>query len=49
MRPVPDFSWAVSSDHFLTIGSVGAHMLILLGIEKLMTSAEMGLVTQTLQ
>ena len=44
MRPVPEFSSAVSSDHLLGIGSVGDRMLILLDIEKLMTSAEMGLV-----
>ena len=31
------------------MGSVGDRMLILLDIEKLMTSAEMGLVAQTLQ
>ncbi|ABD68671.1 CheW protein [Rhodoferax ferrireducens T118] len=49
LRPVPEFSSAVSSDHLLAIGSVGERMLILLDIEKLMTSAEMGLVAQTLQ
>lgn len=49
LRPVPELSSTVSSDHLLAIGSVGARMLILLDIEKLMTSAEMGLVAQTLQ
>lgn len=44
MRPVPELSSAVSSDHLLGIGSVGDRMLILLDIEKFMTSAEMGLV-----
>ncbi|NDP38419.1 MAG: chemotaxis protein CheW [Rhodoferax sp.] len=47
LRPVPEFSSAVSSDHLLAIGSVGERMLILLDIEKLMTSAEMGLVSQS--
>jgi len=49
LRPVPELSSTVSSDHLLAIGSVGERMLILLDIEKLMTSAEMGLVAQTLQ
>ena len=49
MRPVPEFSSAIGSDHLLAIGSLENRMLILLDIEKLMTSAEMGLVEQTLQ
>ena len=48
LRPVPEFSSAISNDHVLAIGSVGARMLILIDIEKLMSSAEMGLVAQTL-
>ena len=46
LRPVPEFSSAIGSDHLLAIGSVGDRMLILLDIEKLMTSAEMGLIAQ---
>jgi purine-binding chemotaxis protein CheW len=49
LRPVPEFSSAVTSDHLLAIGSIDDRMLILVDIEKLMTSAEMGLVEQTLQ
>jgi purine-binding chemotaxis protein CheW len=49
LRPVPDFSSAIGSDHLLAIGSVDDRMLILLDIEKLMTSAEMGLVAQAVQ
>lgn len=49
LRPVPEFSSAVNNDHLLAIGSVGERMLILVDIEKLMTSPEMGLVQQTLQ
>jgi len=48
LRPVPELSTAVSSDHLLAIGSVGKRMLILLDIEKLMTSTEMGLMKETL-
>ncbi|MFZ3084983.1 chemotaxis protein CheW [Rhodoferax ferrireducens] len=47
MRPVPELSSAVSSDHLLGIGSVGDRMLILLDIEKFMTSTEMGLIAET--
>jgi purine-binding chemotaxis protein CheW len=46
MRPVPEFSADVDSNHVLAIGSIEDRMLILLDIEKLMTSADMGLVTQ---
>ena len=49
LRPVPDFNSAVASDHLLAIGSIDDRMLILVDIERLMTSAEMGLVEQTLQ
>ena len=49
LRPVPEFSAAIGSDHLLAIGSLENRMLILLDIEKLMTSAEMGLVTQAVQ
>jgi len=49
MRPVPELSPTVSSDHLPGIGSVGDRMVILLGIEKLMTSNNMGLMAQTLQ
>lgn len=49
LRPVPEFSSAIGSDHLLAIGSVGNRMLILLDIEKLMSSADMGLIAQTVQ
>lgn len=44
LRPVPEFSAAIDSKHVLAIGSVADRMLILLDIEKVMSSAEMGLV-----
>ena len=47
IRPVPELSSTIGSDHLLlTIGSVENRMLILLDMEKLMTSAEIGLVEQ---
>jgi purine-binding chemotaxis protein CheW len=46
LRPAPEFTAAIGSDHLLAIGSVAERMLILLDIEKLMSSAEMALVTQ---
>lgn len=49
LRPVPEFSSTIGNDHLLAIGSIQDRMLILLDIEKLMASAEMGLLTQTLQ
>jgi purine-binding chemotaxis protein CheW len=47
LRPTPDFSTTIGEDHVLAIGSVEDRMLILLDIEKLMSSADMGLVEQT--
>ena len=49
LHPVPEFNSAIESDHLLAIGSIDQRMLILVDIEKLMSSAEMGLVEQTLQ
>ncbi len=49
LRPVPEFNSAIESDHLLAIGAIEQRMLILVDIEKLMTSADMGLVEPTLQ
>jgi purine-binding chemotaxis protein CheW len=46
LRPVPEFSSVIGSDHLLAIGSVDDRMLILLDIVKLMSGAEMGLVNE---
>jgi purine-binding chemotaxis protein CheW len=46
LRPVPEFSSAIASDHLLAIGAVDQRMLILVDIEKLMSSADMGLIEQ---
>ncbi len=48
-RPVPEFSGALDSNHVMAIGSVQDRMLILLDIEKVMSSAEMGLATTSVQ
>ena len=49
LHPVPEFNSAIAADHLLAIGTVQDRMLILVDIDKLMTSAEMGLVESTLQ
>jgi purine-binding chemotaxis protein CheW len=49
LRPVPAFNSGIDSDHLLAIGAIEQRMLILVDIEKLMTSPEMGLVEQALQ
>ncbi|MEA3394127.1 MAG: chemotaxis protein CheW [Pseudomonadota bacterium] len=49
LRPVPELSSSIASDHLLAIGSLEDRMLILLDIEKLMRSEDMGLVSQSLQ
>jgi purine-binding chemotaxis protein CheW len=49
LRVTPDFSSTIANDHVLAIGALDDRMLILLDIEKLMTSPEMGLVEPVLQ
>lgn len=49
LRPVPEFSSTIGSNHLLAIGSVADRMLILLDIDKLRSSPEMGLVAETVQ
>ncbi|MEI6028276.1 MAG: chemotaxis protein CheW [Betaproteobacteria bacterium] len=44
LRPVPEFSSTIASDHVLAIGAIEERMLILIDIDKLMTSEEMGLI-----
>jgi purine-binding chemotaxis protein CheW len=43
LRPAPDFSGEVGSNHVMAIGSLENRMLILLDIENLMSDADMGL------
>ena len=49
LRPVPEFAASVDADHLLAIGAIDDRMLILVDIEKLMTSADMGLVEPAVQ
>ena len=49
LRAVPEFNSAIDSDHLLAIGVIDDRMLILVDIEKLMTSRDMGLVETALQ
>jgi len=46
LRPVPEFSGVIDNNHVLAIGSVADRMLILLDIEKVMSSAELGLISE---
>src|SRR5450432_236154 len=45
LRPVPAFNSSVDADHLLAIGAIDDRMLILVDIEKLMTSSDMGLLS----
>jgi purine-binding chemotaxis protein CheW len=49
LRPVPEFNSSIASDHLLAIGAIEDRMLILVDIEKLMSSSEMGLIEDALQ
>lgn len=44
IRPVPPMSAVLATDYLTGLAPLGARMIILLDIEKLMTSPEMGLV-----
>jgi purine-binding chemotaxis protein CheW len=46
LRPVPEFNSTIQSDHLLAIGAVQDRMLILVDIDKLMSSSDMGLVEE---
>jgi purine-binding chemotaxis protein CheW len=46
LRPAPEFGSAMDTRFITGIGAIDERMLILLDIEKLMTSADMGLVAQ---
>lgn len=43
IRTAPEFSAALDSSYIMGLGSIGERMLILVDIEKLMSSADMGL------
>lgn len=49
LRPVPEISSSIGSENLLAIGSMEDRMVILLDIERFMSSSDMGLTSQTLQ
>jgi purine-binding chemotaxis protein CheW len=46
IRPAPQMGCALNTDYLVGLGTVEERMLILLDIERLMSSAEMGLLQQ---
>jgi len=44
IKPAPEFGVSVSNEHLTGLGSVEGRMLILIDIERMMTSAEMALI-----
>ena len=46
MRPAPEFGATINAEYIMGLGTVGERMLILMDIEKLMTSSDMGLIEQ---
>lgn len=49
LHPVPEFNSVIGNEHLLAIGSLGNRMLMLIDIERLMHSTDMGLLKPTLQ
>lgn len=49
IKPTPEFGVTLSSDYLSGLGSLDDRMLVLVDIEKLLTSEEMGLVDKTSQ
>jgi len=46
VRPAPEFGAAIDTDYIMGLGTVEERMLILVDIEKLMGSTDMGLIEQ---
>jgi len=46
VKPAPDMGTAFSSDYMIGLGTIDERMLILVNIDKLMLSPEMGLMDQ---
>jgi purine-binding chemotaxis protein CheW len=44
VKPAPDISTSFDSDFLIGLGTLGERMLILVDIDKLMSSSEMGLI-----
>jgi len=46
LRDTPEFGAVIDTEYIMGLGTVGSRMLILVDIEKLMSSCEMGLLDQ---
>ncbi|KIF81282.1 chemotaxis protein CheW [Noviherbaspirillum autotrophicum] len=44
IKPAPEMGTALNTDHLIGLGTIDQRMLILVDIDKLMSSAEMGLI-----
>jgi len=44
VKPAPEMGTALNTDYLIGLGTVDQRMLILVDIDKLMSSAEMGLI-----
>ena len=47
VKPAPDFAAHLDTDYIIGLGTVDERMLILMDIEKLMSSKDMGLIDST--
>jgi purine-binding chemotaxis protein CheW len=48
MRPTPGFGSVIDTEYIMGLGTVDERMLILIDIEKLMSSSDMGLIEQSI-
>jgi len=48
MRPTPEFGSVIDTEYIMGLGTVEERMLILIDIEKLMGSSDMGLIEQSI-
>ena len=48
MRPTPEFGSIIDTEYIMGLGTIEERMLILIDIEKLMGSSEMGLIDQNI-
>lgn len=46
LKPAPQMGSVVEIDYLIGLGTIEEHMLILVNIDKLMSSADMGLIEQ---
>ena len=47
IKPAPEIGSAINTDHIVGLGTIEDRMLILVDIDKLMSSADMGLIEKT--